>query len=261
MGKWDRCASCKRDGVLVIWAVSPGPTACDWVTLWLTLVISRQMEMQMPESHLCAACMHCINSQVTYLCEMYFPQNYQKAKLQHIFAGSWCLCCAVKMCTHSNWPEVNPISSMCHYPLRSKSSAQEDMCASACMCMSTHVQVCTYAHSWWLVQQRQGVLWVGGLHAPPDLRWTLGELRPPPLLLLLERSTLVLSADSGIPLTQYYYQPSCLCDCVCFYMLCANDRGGNKAGGWVGWRRWPTPRGGWGGNTSARSTCQSLSAH
>jgi hypothetical protein len=174
MGKWDRCASCKRDGVPVIWAVSPGPTACDWVTLWLTLVISWQMEMQMPESHLCAACMHCINSQVKYLCEMYFPQNYQKAKLQHIFAGSWCLCCAVKMCTHSNWPEVNPNSSMCHYPLKSKSSAQEDMCSSACMCMSTPVQVCTYVHSRCLVQQRQGELWVGGLHAPPDLRWTLG---------------------------------------------------------------------------------------
>jgi len=67
--------------------------------------------------------------------------------------------------------------SMCHYPFKSQSSAQEHMCASACMCMrSTHVQVCTYVctSGGWC---NKGKVCSGcGLHAPPDLRWTLGEL-------------------------------------------------------------------------------------
>ena len=135
MGKWDRCASCKRDGVQVIWAVSPGPTACDWVTLWLTLVISRQMEMQMPESHLCAACMHCINSKVTYLCEVYLTQNYQKAKLQVAFACAMQVKCAY---THSDltwtWCAQCVIIPWKAKALRRSTCVQVPACVWAHMC-------------------------------------------------------------------------------------------------------------------------------
>ena len=120
------------------------PNACDSLLWYLTKWRCK---------HLCAACINCHLTYLWIQIEL-VDWCHEKAQFQLIIV---------------TWAEPTSMLNV------SLSLEEKNLCAwaHACKCMCAFAYTCAQLVG--RLQLWQGVLWQGG-HAPPDLRWTLGEL-------------------------------------------------------------------------------------